>query len=81
MTFIGVPDPSDGTPEKQEEFMARIKPAVSHILDEPLDIWSDYEVLTQPSMVFVSGDGTREIHSGAIDAFDLRDRVEALAST
>lgn len=60
--------------------MARIKPPVSHVLEQPLDIWTEFEVITQPSMVFVSADGTQEIHSGAIDAFDLLERAEALAA-
>ena len=80
VTFIGVPDPGDGSEAQQEEFIARMNPQVSHVLDEPLELWVDYEVLTQPTMVFVSADGTQDLHSGGIDAQDLLDRAKELAA-
>jgi len=56
-----------------------MNPQVSHILDDPLDVWREYSVVSQPTMVFVAADGTQELHAGGIDANDLLDRVRALA--
>lgn len=80
VTFIGIPDPSDGTEEKQQEFMARMRPQVSHILDDPIRVWQERQVLTQPSMIFIDADGTATLHSGSIDAMDLLNRAKELAA-
>jgi len=74
-----VPDPSDGSEKQQAEFMARMNPPVSHVLDNPLTVWGENNVLTNPSMVFVESDGTRTIHSGGIDAMELLERAKEMA--
>ena len=57
-----------------------MNPQVAHILDEPLDVWRDREVLTQPSMIFIDADGNSTLHSGGIDAMDLLNRAKELAA-
>lgn len=59
--------------------MARMNPPVSHVLDNPLTVWGENNVLTNPSMVFVESDGTRTIHSGGIDAMELLERAKEMA--
>ena len=81
MTFIGVPDPLDGSEAQQAEFIDRITPPISHVLDDPISVWAQYEVSTQPSMVFVGSDGTATLHSGSIDAMSLLETVEELATS
>ena len=79
MTFIGVPNLSDGSEKQQTEFMERMNPPVSHVLDDPLTVWGENRVLSNPTMVFVDSDGTKTTHTGGIDPMDLLERAKEMA--
>ena len=64
---------------EQQEFIEKMRPPVSHVLDDPDDVWLDYGVTSQPTMVFVAADGTTERRTGALGPQGLLARVEDLA--
>lgn len=49
-----------------------------HIADTSNDVWSFYEIRTQPRFVFIDDDGSFEVASGM---GDIRDRIDALLAT
>lgn len=48
-----------------------------HIVDETGDVWSSFDVRSQPAYVFVDDDGTLE-NTGSLSEASLVERVEAL---
>lgn len=52
---------------------------ISHVLEDPGDLWLEYGVLSQPAMVFVDADGTQTLHTGGLGPQDLLSRVKELA--
>ncbi len=79
MPIIGVPNPSEGTDEAKNDFIEQMSTQVSHVLDDPGGLWSEYDVLSQPTMVFVAADGSIERSTGALGPQGLLARVEELA--
>jgi thiol-disulfide isomerase/thioredoxin len=53
--------------------------ALTHLADVDGSIWSRFGVVSQPTFVLVSPDGTTEGFSGALGEDALRERAEALA--
>ena len=51
--------------------------AFPHIVDETGEIWSSFDVRSQPAFVFVNGDGSIE-NTGSLSEDALIERVEAL---
>ena len=52
-----------------------------HIVDLELEIWTRYDVASQPSFVFIDDDGSVETVLGAMGADALTSRVDALLSS
>ena len=52
---------------------------ISHVLDDPGELWLTHGVVSQPTMIFVAADGTTEMHTGALGPQGLVDRLKALA--
>ncbi len=52
---------------------------IPHILDDPGQLWTDHEVLSQPTMIFVAADGSVERNTGALGPQGLLAKVEELA--
>ena len=78
--IIGVPNPNDGDDADRAEFIAGMSTQVSHVLDDPGSVWTDNEVVSQPSWIFVSANGSHELHTGGLGPQRLAERLEALAS-
>ncbi len=55
--------------------------AIPHVIDDTGETWVTFGVISQPSMVFISPDGSVERHTGAMGPVDLGDRVKALVSS
>ena len=51
---------------------------VPHVLENAHEVWAEYGVVNQPSMVFVAADGTWERHVGRQDPLDFLARANAL---
>jgi len=49
-----------------------------HVADTDGSLWTQFGVLSQPSFVFVSADGSAERVSGGLDADQLRQSAESL---
>lgn len=81
VAIIGVPNPNEGTGEANGEFIAQMSTPVSHVLDNPGELWENYGVSSQPSMVFITADGTFERSAGALGPQGLLSRIEALTGT
>ena len=80
MPIIGVPNPSDGDDADKQAFIDLMSSPIPHVLDDPGVLWDEYEISSQPSMVFVAGDGTWERRTGAIGNSGLLERVKAMAA-
>lgn len=52
-----------------------------HIADEETEIWSAYEVTSQPAWVFINDDGSRETLVSALGRDGLTERVEGLIAS
>ncbi len=79
MSIIGVPNPSEGTDEAKAAFIDQMSTQVPHVLDDPGQLWTDHDVLSQPTMIFIASDGTTERSTGALGPQGLLARVEELA--
>lgn len=77
--IIGVPNPDDGDESDRREFIEAMSTQVSQVLTEPGELWVEYEVLSQPTTIFVSSDGSIEVHSGALGPQEMLKRIEALS--
>lgn len=78
VNFIGVTNPESGDDRARDKFISNMRVQIPHVLDEPFEIWEDYGVHSQPSMVFINADGTWERHTGRFDPPDLLVRANAL---
>lgn len=74
-----MPNPTEGTDSAKQDFIDQMSTQVSHVLDDPGALWDNYEILSQPTMVFVAADGTFERSTGALGPQGLLARAEALA--
>lgn len=81
MEIIGVPNPEDGNDDDRAEFAAQMSTQISHVLDDPGSVWTEHSVLSQPTTIFVSADGTTETHVGGLGPQTLLERVKALAGS
>ena len=85
--IIGVTNPGeDGDNDLQgfknrQAFINRMSPPISHVLEDPGEIWLTYGVVSQPSMVFVNADGTFERNTGGLGREALLARATALSDT
>jgi hypothetical protein len=80
VNFIGVTNLESGDDRARDKFISNMRVQIPHVLDEPFEIWTDFGVHSQPSMVFVKADGTWERHTGHIEPPDLLDRANALVA-
>lgn len=78
VTFIGVTNLESGDDRARDRFISNMKVQIPHVLDQPFEIWEEYGVHSQPSMVFVNADGTFERHTGRLDPPDLLERANLL---
>jgi len=75
---IGVPNPNDGDDAARQAFIDQMSTPVPQILDDPGSIWVEHGVLSQPSWVFVSADGTADLHIGGLGPQGLLERLQSL---
>ncbi len=78
MPIIGVPNPDDGDDTDRREFIEAMSTQISHVLEDPGSVWANYKVTSQPTMVFVSADGSTEVHTGGLGPQGLLERLKAL---
>ena len=64
----------------RDQFTAKMRTQVSHVFDNPDEIWIEQRITNQPGWVFVSADGTPERVTGNVASRDLIARLEALAA-
>ncbi len=79
--IIGVPNIDDGSDDDRLEFIGNMSTQVSHVLEEPDEFWVAHRVTSNPTVVFVSADGSAEAHVGALGPQGLLERVEALSGS
>lgn len=78
MPIIGVTNPGEGDEAARLAFTSGMSTPVSHVIDGSDEIWSEYEIASQPTMVFVAADGTWERSPGAKNPNDLLERTRAM---
>lgn len=76
--IIGVPN-SRSDRELVADFIAEHAPGVDHHIDDAVEIWRHYEIVTQPAMVLVSSTGETEVLRLAQGRTGLWWRVRDLA--
>ncbi len=52
-----------------------------HIADESGDVWTEFEVRSQPAYVFINDDGTISDPTGTLSEDELRERLTALVES
>jgi hypothetical protein len=81
VTIIGVTNAADGDDFDKQDFIDGMSTPIPHVLDDPQDLWLEYRVLSQPTMVFIAADGTIETHTGGLGPQGLLERVTELAAS
>ena len=81
VTIVGVTNAADGDDFDKQAFIEGMSTPISHVLANPQELWVEYQVTSQPTMVFIAADGSTETHSGALGPQGLLERVNALAAT
>ncbi len=61
--------------------MDQMSTQVSHVLDDPDEFWRAHGVFGNPASVFVSADGSTEVHLGALGPQEFVERLKQLAAT
>ena len=79
--IIGVPNPRDGSDADREAFIAQMSTQISHVLDDPGELWAEHGVVAQPTTIFVAADGSAEVHTGGLGPPDLLARLTELGAT
>ena len=51
-----------------------------HIVDESGAIWANFEIVSQPSFIFLDSNGESTSHLGALGVEGLSDRLDTLTS-
>ena len=51
-----------------------------HIVDETGAIWANFEIVTQPSFIFLDASGDSTSHIGALGVSALSERLDTLTS-
>jgi hypothetical protein len=59
--------------------MAGMSTPIAHVLDDPGAVWTDNEVVSNPTWVFVAADGSRVRLVTSLGPQRLIERLEALA--
>lgn len=54
--------------------------AFDHIFDETGEIWDNFDIVTQPSFVFIDANGESSSHLGALGVDRLSERLDSLTS-
>ena len=54
--------------------------AFDHIVDESGAIWANFEIVSQPSFIFLDSTGESSSHLGALGVDGLSQRLDALTS-
>ena len=54
--------------------------AFSHIVDETGAIWENFQVVSQPSFIFLDATGEFEAHVGALGVSGLSERLDRLTA-
>ena len=80
MPIIGVPNPADSNDADRQDFIDQMSSPIAHVLTNPGDLWTDFEVLSQPTMVFVAADGQATLKVDSPGPQILLERVNALAA-
>lgn len=76
-----MPNSADGDDADKAAFINDMSTQISHVLDDPGELWDEYGITSQPSMVFVAADGSWERRTGALGPQGLLERVRDLAET
>lgn len=50
-----------------------------HIVDESGEIWANFEIVSQPSFIFLDATGASTSHLGALGVEGLSERLDVLA--
>ena len=78
VTVIGVA--SSGSLEEMQAFVDETGAAsITHVADVPGDVWRAFEVVAQPTFVFVDDDGRTQTFSGGLPQAALVDAMKQLA--
>jgi len=78
VTVIGVA--SSGSVEEMQAFVDETGAgSITHVADVPGDVWRAFEVVAQPTFVFVDDDGRTQTFSGGLPQSALVDAMEQLA--
>ena len=51
-----------------------------HIVDESGAIWANFEIVSQPSFIFLDANGESETYLGALGVAGLSERLDTLTS-
>lgn len=51
---------------------------IPHVIDGAADLWIEHGISSQPSMVFVSADGSTDVRVGSLGPQGLQNRAQAL---
>lgn len=51
-----------------------------HVIDHT-NLWSSFEITSQPAFAFIDDDGSIETHLGRMNYAEMVDRIEALAQS
>ena len=54
--------------------------AFEHIVDESGAIWANFEIVSQPSFIFLDASGESETYIGALGVAGLSERLDSLTS-
>ncbi len=71
ITIIGVTNEEDGDDRERRRFIEPMKIQIPHVIAGAAEVWAEYGVVSQPSMVFVNADGTYERRLGRHDPPEL----------
>jgi thiol-disulfide isomerase/thioredoxin len=78
VTVIGVA--SSGSLEEMQAFVDETgAESITHIADVPGDVWRAFEVVAQPTFVFVNDDGRTQTFAGGLPQSALVDAMKQLA--
>ncbi len=68
--------------EAMTDFVSQLDVAhIPHVADTEGLVWSGFEIISQPSWVFLNDDGSIEVVVGGLGHDTLRERIEELAAT
>ncbi len=71
---------ADGDDRDRIAFTEQMSTRISHVLDDPDDLWVEWQVTSNPTTIFVAADGTSERVSRGLSPQALVERLEELAA-